>query len=107
MDSFFSGQPRETRAASERQSIRHLDRVLFCSSPTSVDDLSSHGQHHLTVAGGVGHQIQHLLVRTAFDHHAVDADELVSCPQATVFLRRAAGHDGPDVHLGKDVLTEG
>ena len=75
--------------------------------PTSVDDLPAYGQHHLTVAGGVGHQIQDLLVRTALHHHAVDADELVSRPQAPVLLGGPTGHDGPDVHLGKDILTGG
>lgn len=73
---------------------------------TSVDDLPAYGQHNLTVTGSVGHQIQHLLVRTTFHHHAIDANQLVSRSQTTVLLCSSVGHNGPDVHLGKHVLIE-
>ena len=74
---------------------------------TSVNDLPAYCQHNLTVAGSVGHQIQHLLVRTTFHHHAVDANQLISRSQTTVLLCSSAGHDGPNVHLGKHILIEG
>lgn len=74
---------------------------------TSVDDLPAHGQHNLTITGSVGHQIQHLLVRTTFHHHTINANELISCSQTTIFLCSSAGHNGPNVHLGKDILKEG
>lgn len=73
---------------------------------TSVDDLPAHSQHDLTVAGCVGHQVQHLLVGTPLHHHAVDADELVPGPQTSVPLRGSVRDDSPDVHLREDVLTE-
>ncbi len=74
---------------------------------TSVDDFPAYSQHNLTITGSVGHQIQHLLVRTTFHHHAIDADELISCPQTTILLCSSVGYNGPDVHLGKDILREG
>lgn len=86
---------------------RLLNIVSLCLQLTSVDDLSAHSQHDLTVTGGVGHQIQHLLVRTTFNHHAVDADKLVPSSQATILLCSSVGHNGPNVHLGKDILIQG
>lgn len=74
---------------------------------TSVNDLPTHRQHDLTVASRVGHQIEDLLVRTSLHHHAVDAHELISSSQPSVFLCGSVWNDGPDVDLGKDVLREG
>ena len=82
-------------------------QVLFYLLPTSVYDLPADSQHNLTVAGSVGHQIQHLLMRTTFHHHTIDANELVSRSQATILLCCSVGHNGPDVHLGKHILMEG
>ena len=81
--------------------------MLFSLLLTSVDDLPTHSQHNLTITGSVGHQIQHLLVRTTLDHHAIDANELISCSQTTIFLCSSVGHNGPNIHLGKDILIEG
>lgn len=61
--------------------------------------LPAHRQHDLAVAGGVGHQLQHLLVGFALDGHSVDAEQLVPGAQATVLLGGAQRHDGADVHL--------
>lgn len=72
---------------------------------TSVDDLPTHSQHNLTVTGSVGHQVQDLLVRATFDHDSVNADKLISCSETTVLLCSSAGHNGPDVNLGKYILT--
>lgn len=77
---------------------------MFFLLLTSVNDLSAYSQHNLTITSSIGHQIQDLLVRTTFNHHTIDANELISCSQATVLLRSSAGHNGPNVHLGKDIL---
>lgn len=84
-----------------------LCQVLSCLLLTSVDDLPAYSQHNLTITGSVGHQIQHLLVRTTFNHHTIDANELIPCPQTTILLCSSTGHNGPNVHLGKDILIEG
>lgn len=83
---------------------------VFIMAPpifTSIDDLPAHSQHHLTVAGCIGHQVQHLLVGPSLHHHAVDADELISGSQTSILLCSPVWHDGPDVDLRKDVLMEG
>lgn len=69
------------------------------AGPTCVRQLPAHRQHDLAVAGGVGHQLQHLLVGFALDCHSVDAEQLVPGPQAAVLLGGAERHDGADVHL--------
>ena len=58
-------------------------------------------EHDLAVAGGVGHQLQHLFVGFALDWHAVYTEQLIPGPQAPVLLSRAEWHDGTDVHLWK------
>lgn len=83
-------------------------RVFVTAPPifTSIDDLPTHSQHNLTVAGCIRHQIQHLLVGTSLHHHTIDADELVSSSQTSILLCSSVWHNSPDVHLRKDVLME-
>lgn len=75
------------------------ERLEKGAGPTCVRQLPAHRQHDLAVAGGVGHQLQHLLVGFALDGHSVDAQQLVSSPQAAVLLGGAQRHDGADVDL--------
>lgn len=73
---------------------------------TSIDDLPAYSQHNLTIAGGIRHQVQHLLVRTSLHHHTINANELISSSQTSILLCSSVWHNSPDVHLGKYILME-
>ena len=77
----------------------HTHTVRTVKGPTRVCELPADCEHDLAVAGGVGHQLQDLLVGLALHRHAIDAQQLVARTQAAVLLRCAQRHDGANVHL--------
>lgn len=82
-----------------RRTYNFVKQYTPTAVQTCICELSAHRQHHLPVAGSVGHELQDLLVRFAFDWNAVDTDELIAGPQPAVFLRSAQRYDGTDVDL--------
>lgn len=72
-----------------------------------MGELSAHSQHHLPVAGSVGHELQNLFVRFAFDGNAVNTDELISSPQTPILLCGTQRNDGTNVHLKRDGVVKG
>ncbi len=89
------------------QTCSYHIRIHSSRVRTWIGELSAHSQHHLPVAGSIGHELQNLFVRFAFDGNAVNTDELIPGPQTPVLLCGTQRNNCTNVHLKRDDMVTG